>query len=92
MYKRDERFFLNDISDSIQAIESFVEGMTREELEKDRKSFSATIRELEIIGEAVTNVSDEIKQKYPLVMWIITRRGYGGVTVGHQGADERKIN
>ncbi len=44
MYKRDERLFLNDISDSIQAIESFVEGMTREELEKDRKSFSATIR------------------------------------------------
>jgi uncharacterized protein with HEPN domain len=63
MYKRDERLFLNDISDSIQAIESFIEGMTREEFEKDRKSLSATIRELEIIGEAVTNISDEIKQK-----------------------------
>jgi uncharacterized protein with HEPN domain len=67
--QRDERLFLDDIIDSIQAIESFVEGMTREDLKKDRKSFSATIRELEIIGEAVTNISDEIKQIYPHVLW-----------------------
>ena len=52
--QRNERLFLDDINDSIQAIESFVKGMTREDLIKDRKSFSATIRELEIIGEAVT--------------------------------------
>ena len=38
MYKRDERLFLNDISDSIQAIESFIEGLTREELEKTEKA------------------------------------------------------
>ena len=62
--RRDERLFLEDINDSIQAIESFVEGMTQEAFKKDRKTFSATIREIEIIGEAVNNISDEIKREY----------------------------
>jgi len=67
--QRDERLFIVDINDSIQAIESFVEGMTREDFQNDRKTFSATIRELEIIGEAVNNISDELKQKYSHVLW-----------------------
>ncbi len=35
----------------------------------DRKTFSATIRELEIIGEAISKISDELKTKYPDVLW-----------------------
>jgi uncharacterized protein with HEPN domain len=66
---RNERLFIDDINDSIQAIESFVEGLTQEDFKKDRKTFSATIRELEIIGEAVNNISDELKQKYLHVLW-----------------------
>ena len=53
----------------IRAIESFVEGLSQEDFKKDRKTFSATIRELEIIGEAVNNISDELKQKYLHVLW-----------------------
>jgi uncharacterized protein with HEPN domain len=67
--RRDERLFIDDINDSIRAIESFVEGMTQEDFKKDRKTFSATIRELEIIGEAVNNISDELKQQYLHVLW-----------------------
>ncbi|WP_028325390.1 HepT-like ribonuclease domain-containing protein [Desulfatirhabdium butyrativorans] len=67
--QRNMQLFLNDIYDSIQAIESFIEGMTLEEFSKDRKSFSATIRELEVIGEAVTNIPDKIKQRYPHILW-----------------------
>lgn len=67
--QRDERLFIEDISDSILAIESFLEGMTQDNFISDRKTFSATIRELEIIGEAVNNISDEIKYKYSHVLW-----------------------
>jgi uncharacterized protein with HEPN domain len=35
----------------------------------DRKTYSATIRELEIIGEAVNNLSDELKEQYSDVLW-----------------------
>jgi uncharacterized protein with HEPN domain len=62
--RREEKLYIDDIMDSIQAIESFLVGVEREEFKKDRKTFSATIRELEIIGEAVINISDELKQKY----------------------------
>jgi hypothetical protein len=37
------------------------------------KTFSATIRELEIIGEAVNNISDGIKPNYSHVLWIFIR-------------------
>lgn len=35
----------------------------------DRKTSSATIRELEVIGEAVGKVSVELKTKYPEINW-----------------------
>ncbi len=42
---------------------------TYEDFINDRKTYSATIRELEIIGEAVSKLSDELKEQYPNVLW-----------------------
>lgn len=50
--KRDQKLFLNDIISAMDAIETFVEGMNLEELEKDDKTSSAVVRKFEIIGEA----------------------------------------
>ena len=69
MSDRDALLFVRDILESISAIESFLEGVTREEFAADRKTFSATIRELEIIGEASGKIPDHIKSKYPDVPW-----------------------
>lgn len=69
MSERDAGLFLRDIPDSISAIESFLEGIDREEFAADRKTFSATIRELEIIGEASGKIPDRIKSRYADVPW-----------------------
>jgi uncharacterized protein with HEPN domain len=37
--------------------------------EKDRKTIDAVIRNCEIIGEAATNVPDEIQRKYLEIPW-----------------------
>jgi len=66
---RDEKHYLNDILESITAIEIYLENMNYEEFIRDRKTCSATIRELEIIGEVVGNISSEIKSKYSDVLW-----------------------
>lgn len=42
--KRDQKLFLNDIVSAMESIESFVEGMTLEEVEKDDKTSSAVVR------------------------------------------------
>jgi len=67
--KRNELLYVDDILDSILAIESFVSGLSYEDFLHDRKTFSASIRELEVIGEAVSNISEETKRGYPEVLW-----------------------
>jgi len=54
--------------ESIAAIEIYLENMNYKAFFHDRKTCSATIRELEIIGEAVGKISSEIKTKYSDVL------------------------
>ena len=53
MSKRDVRLYFVDILDSGSAILEFVKDISFEEFQNDRKTFSAVIREFEVIGEAV---------------------------------------
>ena len=67
--KRDELLFIADILESVNAIEGYVAGMSYVDFIKDRKTVSATVREFEIIGEAVANISDETKNQCPDILW-----------------------
>ncbi|MCM8784375.1 MAG: DUF86 domain-containing protein [Candidatus Omnitrophica bacterium] len=67
--KRREELYLQDILDSGNAILEFVKGLSLGKFIKDRKTYSAVIREFEIIGEAVGKISQPRKAKYPRVAW-----------------------
>jgi len=69
MSKKDLRLYLSDILDSGNAIQEFVKGLSFEEFSKDRKTYSAVIREFEVIGEAVGKCFEELKQKHPDIEW-----------------------
>jgi len=62
--KRDYSLFVKDILNSIDKIESFIEGMDFEEFMKDEKTKSAVVREIEVIGEATKRIPDSIKKRY----------------------------
>jgi len=69
MIRRDYLDYVQDILDSIQDIESFVEGMTSESFSKDKKTINAVVRSLEVIGEATKNIPNSVKEKYPDIPW-----------------------
>ncbi len=69
MSKRDIELFLDDIKISCEAIFDYVDGLDFEDFICDRKTYSAVIREFEIIGEAVKHLPIKIKQKYDEVGW-----------------------
>ncbi len=69
MPERDYRLYLTDISESSQAIFEYVKGMSFEEFCQDRKTYSAVIREFEIIGEAVGKIPEAIRDDYKDVDW-----------------------
>ena len=67
--KRDCRDYVCDILNSIKDIEDFVCGMSFEQFAFDRKTTNAVIRSLEVIGEAVKKIPQEVKNKYPDIPW-----------------------
>jgi len=69
MSERDPRLYCEDILESGNAILGFVEGLSFEDFCDDRKTYSAVIREFEIIGEAVGKVPESFKEKRPDVEW-----------------------
>ncbi|MDX2040861.1 MAG: DUF86 domain-containing protein [Acidobacteriota bacterium] len=66
---RDYKTYLDDIDEAIGKIGRYTAGLTFETLADDEKTLDAVIRNLQIIGEAVKNVPDEIRQQYPETEW-----------------------
>jgi uncharacterized protein with HEPN domain len=91
MSDRSQELFLSDIIESIDAINSFVVGFDIASFEADRKTYSATVRELEIIGEAIRNISDDIKLQYPEVLWQEIRSFRNKIAHEYFGVDVRIV-
>ena len=62
---RDTNIYIKDIFENFEYAESFVENITYEDFIKDRKTFYAVVRCIEIIGEAAKHIPDNIRKKYP---------------------------
>lgn len=67
--KRSIKLYLGDILQSVEDIESFSKGLSKEKLMKNKLRLSAIIRQIEIIGEATKNIPDSIRVKYPKPQW-----------------------
>ena len=67
--KRNIKLYLQDILESILAIEEYTKNLTEDEFYLNRQVQDAVIRRLEIIGEAVKNLEDDFRNKYPQIEW-----------------------
>ena len=70
MSERNWNLFLEDIVESIELIEQFIQNMDYKDFTKDRKTIDAVVRNFEIISEASRNLPEDIKEKYPKIDWI----------------------
>ncbi len=67
--KKDSLIFIKHILDSINKIENFVKGFSKEHFFKDEKTQDAVIRRIEVIGEAVKNIPSAFRDNYPEIPW-----------------------
>ena len=66
---RDLSLYLNDIIGAIKSIQSFVAGMGYDAFKDDDKTVSAVIRKFEVIGEAVKQIPENLREKYSSIPW-----------------------
>ena len=67
--KREIRIFLEDIKESIEKIEEYTQNISKEQFMSDNKTQDAVMRRLEIVGEAVKNIPEYFRKKYPEIPW-----------------------
>mgnify|MGYP001559789558 CR=1 FL=1 len=61
--------YLKHILDSINDIEESVKNLSKKEFSNDKDKKEANIRRIEVIGEAVKNISIDFKNKYSNIPW-----------------------
>jgi uncharacterized protein with HEPN domain len=66
---REESMYLRDIAQSCEKIMRYAKGLTQTDLLRDDRTYDAVVRNLELIGEAAKNLSDETKHQMPQIEW-----------------------
>ena len=82
---RDYKQYLEDIIESIGRIREYVAGLSRGTFAEDKKTQDAVLRNLQIIGDAVKILPDDVKAISPKTEWkkisalrdLITHRYFG---------------
>ena len=66
---REWRFYLDDMIDFAEKIIAYTQGLDQDSFVKSRLNYDATVRNLELIGEAATHIPFEIREANPQIPW-----------------------
>lgn len=91
MPKRNMALYTDDILDSISAIQSFTAGLSFEGFTQDRKTYSATIREYIVIGEAIVALKEPLENCFPDYSWRMIKDFRNFIVHEYFGIDARII-
>ena len=83
---REWRFYIDDMIGFAEKVIVYTQGLDQDGFVRSGLKYDATLRNLELIGEAATHIPDEIHQTNPQIPWrliIATRNrlihGYLGI-------------
>jgi len=86
MSEREWRFYLDDMLGFAENVLAYTDGFDQDTFAATGLNYDATVRNLELIGEAATHIPSEIRDTYPSISWrqvIATRNrlihGYLGI-------------
>jgi len=88
---RNYILFFEDIQLSMNRIQNYLSEFDFPGFKKDFKTVDAVIRNFEIIGEAVKNIPQEVKDRYPDFPWKEMYRLRNRITHEYFGIDYKVI-
>jgi uncharacterized protein with HEPN domain len=66
---REWRFYIIDMIEFAEKILSYTEGFDQQRFVENGLTYDATLRNLELIGEAATHIPDEVRKQQPQIPW-----------------------
>ena len=63
------KVYIEDILESIEKIEEYIRDVNENDFNKNTQIQDSIFRRLEVIGEAVKNITPEFRDKYPDIPW-----------------------
>lgn len=66
---REWRFYIQDMVEFSEKVLSYTEGLDQDAFIADELTYDATLRNLELIGEAATHIPSEVRAAYADIPW-----------------------
>ena len=88
---RDWRMYIRDMIEFGERIVSYTEGLDRDAFIVDKRTYDATLRNIELIGESAIHVPEEVREAHTAIPWRNMIGARNRVAHGYLGIDDDVI-
>ncbi len=86
--RREWRFYLDDMIDFARKVLAYTDGLDQAGFLANGLTYDATLRNLELIGEAATHIPDDIRAAHPEIPWRMIVATRNRLIHGYLGIDD----
>lgn len=88
---REWRFYLDDMIGFAEKVLAYTKGLDQAAFVKGDMAYDATLRNLELIGEAATHIPEHVRQATPYIAWRLIIATRNRLIHGYLGIDNDTI-
>jgi uncharacterized protein with HEPN domain len=85
--QREWRFYIDDMIDFSEKVLSYTAGLDQARFVASGLNYDATLRNLELIGEAATHVPESVRSAHPQIPWRLIVATRNRLIHGYLGID-----
>jgi len=89
--QREWRFYLDDMATFAKKVQTYTQDLTQTEFVANELAYDATLRNLELIGEAATHIPAEIREANPEIPWRLIVATRNRLVHAYLGIDDDTI-
>ena len=88
---RDWRLYVQDMIEFGERAVAYAQGLDQQAFTADRRTYDATLRNIELLGEAATHVPESVREACPQIEWRQVVATRNRVAHAYMGIDDDVI-